>query len=166
MFEPLESRILLDAIKEPYLQAVGQDSIYVLLEADAQSTATVEYGLDTAYGLQAATESTEPTAYGNYVHNIKLSGLAPNTLYHYRAGHGATTSQDYTFRTAPQPGTGFRFGFMADSRTGNAVHAQVASLMDTLDPMVIGSSGDTAVVPTWEAWTGEFFLPEQQALNA
>ncbi len=167
-FEPLEPRLLLDAVKDPYLQSVMTDSMYVLQEADDQTAAVVEYGLTSGYGSQASTESTELTRAdrGFYTHNIKLTGLQPNTQYHYRVTHGATTSADKTFWTAAEPGTSFRFGFMADSRTNKQVHGDMAALMDTFDPRMIVFGGDTNAEATWNSWDKEFFLAEQEALNA
>ena len=43
--EVLEPRLMLDAVRTPYLMGVTTDSVYVLLEATASSpTATVDYG--------------------------------------------------------------------------------------------------------------------------
>ena len=68
----------------------------------AQSvTASVEFGLDTGYGMTAA--DAAPSA----VHQILLSGLAPATTYHYRLvahnRHGLVTGADRTFKSKPQP---------------------------------------------------------------
>ena len=170
----------MDAIKEPYLQAPMSDSMYVLLEADSLEKVQVDYGLTESYGMQAFTESTESTdaSQGYYMHNIKLTGLGglgllPNTQYHYQVSHGGeggTTSADKTFYTAAQPGDAFCFGFMADSRTGMAVHAQMVDLMDMFDPRMLIHGGDTNDVSTWDSWTDEFFLEgqvtEQYALIA
>jgi len=171
MFEALEARLLLDAMKEPYLQAVMSDSMYVLLEATDETAAVVDYGLTDSYGMQASTESTESTnaSEGYYVHNIKLTGLQANTEYHYSVTHGTTpkySSEDKTFWTAAEPGTDFSFGFMADNRTDTTVHAQMLALMDTFDPRMLIHGGDTNSVSSWDNWTSEFFLPEQQALIA
>ncbi|NQU23179.1 MAG: tandem-95 repeat protein [Candidatus Nealsonbacteria bacterium] len=172
--EPLERRLLLSAVKEPYLQAVTMDSIYVLVEADnIAADARVDYGLSyNNYDSHAITESTEYTDRGNYVHNVKLTDLLPNTQYHYSVTHGVTTSADKTFWTAAQPGTDFRFGFMADSRsdagTGldQTVHGKMAALMDTFDPRMIVFGGDTNEYATWDSWNQDFFISQQQTLNA
>jgi len=166
-FERLEPRVLLDAVKDPYLQAALADSVWVLVEADdAQAPATVEYGLTSGYGMEAITESTEATDRGYHVHNVKLTGLEPNTQYHYRVTHGATTSADRTFWTAVEPGTAFRFGYMSDSQAGRGIHAQCATLMASLNPRMITFGGDASDDPTWESWDEDFFVPEQEALNA
>ena len=168
VLEPLEARVLLDAVREPYLQAVAADSVYVLLEADSADDATVEYALDLGSGpaATATTESVEATAGGNYVHNVKLTGLQAGTQYEYRAGHGATTSGEYTFVTAAEPGEGFRFAWLADPRSNVAVHDTIAGRIDGYDPAFSLYGGDLCVDSSWSSWDDEFFVPNQQALAA
>ena len=52
-------------------------------------------------------------------HTIEITGLAPDTKYGYALG-GVTQSQNYSFRTAPEPGsrTSFTFAYASDSRDG------------------------------------------------
>ncbi len=66
---------------------------------DEVSDSVVEYGLDDSYG-QTASESADVTD-----HDVSLTGLSPDTTYHYRvgstdpSGNGPTWSGDYTFTT-------------------------------------------------------------------
>ena len=63
----------------------------------------VEFGTTTAYGSwRRPTPGTPPGT----SHSVPLSGLNPNTLYHYRvksrdAAGNLATSGDFTFTTAP-----------------------------------------------------------------
>ena len=109
------SAALADAIKPvPWLAGVTQDSVYACLEANNTTPAAlVEYGLTAGYGSSASTESTDATTSGTSVHNVKLTGLAANTEYHYRVTQGSSVSPDYTFWTAPEPGTPAHWGFAA-----------------------------------------------------
>ena len=52
-------------------------------------------------------------------HEIALNGLEPDSLYNYRISVGANTL-NYSFRTAPLPGTRkpFVFAYASDSRSG------------------------------------------------
>ncbi|MEI7898315.1 MAG: T9SS type A sorting domain-containing protein, partial [bacterium] len=68
------------------------------------TTATFEYGLTTAYGTTlAATPGTVTGAVVTPV-SIAITGLVPNTLYHYRAkgisSSGTTLGNDMTFTTS------------------------------------------------------------------
>lgn len=166
LFEQLEPRLLLDALGEPYLQAVDANSVYVLLEADTTADAEVKYGLTSAYGDTATTESTEVTEGSNRIHNIQLTGLLPNTQYHYQVIQGGTTSADYTFWTAPPAGTDFRFAWMADPRSNPTVHGAIAGLIDGFDPRFSLYGGDLCNSATRSSWNAEFFVPEERALIA
>lgn len=71
---------------------------------DEASNSVVEYGLTTSYG------STASNAANVTSHSIPLSGLAANTLYHYRvsstdASANTATSSDRTFQTLQVPAT-------------------------------------------------------------
>jgi hypothetical protein len=61
---------------------------------DTNSTTTFRYGTTTAYGV---TVSNVPVVNGEAHANV--SGLSPNTTYHYTIDGG----NDVTFRTAPNP---------------------------------------------------------------
>jgi parallel beta-helix repeat protein len=78
---------------------------------DWRGTATdIRYGDTTAYGATATAQTANPTPFssGGPFQEVRLTGLAPGTTYHYSIGGGA----DQTFTTAP---TGnFRFDVMAD----------------------------------------------------
>jgi len=62
-------------VRTPYLQAVTQNSVYVLVECDSSDPVTVEYGETSLYGSSAVTESTSQPDTGKWVHEIKLTGL-------------------------------------------------------------------------------------------
>jgi uncharacterized protein YneR len=53
-------------------------------------------------------------------HEIQLHGLKPNNTYDYRLVYGGDTTQRFSFRTAPKPGsrTAFTFAYASDSRSG------------------------------------------------
>lgn len=150
----------------PYLQAVTTNSIYVLVESTSSDPVTVEFGPTAAYGKSARTESVELTTNSTYVHNIKLSGLEPNTAYHYRARQERGVSADASFRTAVLPRTSFRFAWMADCRTGNAVHDTISRRILQADPVVALYGGDLCISSTYGAFKSQFFRPNQLAESA
>lgn len=53
-------------------------------------------------------------------HEVQIDGLKPNTQYEYRLVYGADTTQSFSFRTAPKPGSrgAFTFAYASDSRSG------------------------------------------------
>jgi predicted phosphodiesterase len=150
----------------PYLQAVTSNSIYVLAECDSTSTVRVDYGTTTSYGSSATTESTTATTASpvTYVHNIKLTGLQPNTLYHYKVTQGTSSSADSTFRTAVLPGTGFRFAWLADFRTNTSIHDGIATRVKNANPAFSLYGGDLCADSTYSMFKNEFFRTNELSL--
>jgi hypothetical protein len=72
------------------------------------STSHFEYGIDTNYGSQTA-ESSPSSASTAVAATAPVTGLLPNTTYHYRTvgsnAAGSITGNDQTFTTAPAPPT-------------------------------------------------------------
>ena len=153
-------------LASPYLQAVTTSSVYVLVESTSTDAITVEYGLTKAYGFQAQTASCDTTTDSTFVHNIKISGLSPNTRYHYRAVHKAWKSDDASFQTAPNPGTSFRFAWMADFRTGVTVHDSIAKRVKEAHPLMSLYGGDLAINSKYASFKQQFFRPQELALIA
>jgi len=160
-----------DAVKStPWLCGVTTNSVYACLEANNTTAATVNYGLTTAHGMSATTTSsggsTQLTSGSNYVHNIPLTGLQPNTQYHYKVTQGASVSADYTFWTAPLPGTPAHWGFAADCRTNTGTHNTIAAKIATYNPRMMVYGGDLCYSNTYSYWNDEWFVANQNALNA
>jgi phosphodiesterase/alkaline phosphatase D-like protein len=92
----------------PLSPAVAATTARIDWTTDEPASSQVEYGTSTTYGsLQPATLTDDPTtgtSLGVVTHSIVLSGLQPNTPYHYRvkskdkAGNEAV-SEDRTFTT-------------------------------------------------------------------
>ena len=162
--EALEPRLLLDAVRTPWLAGVTDTAIYACIEATDTSTAVVDYGETSSYGMQAGTENTQ-AAGSNYVHNIKLTGLQANTQYHYRVTHGSYVSPDYTFWSAPLAGTSVRWGFAADCRSDPGIHNTTAAQMDSQNARMWVYGGDLCYAATYDYWDTEWFVANQEALN-
>jgi len=152
----------------PYLQAVTTNSIYVMVECDSTTAATVQYGPTTLYGSTATTESYLATNASpvTYVHRVKLTGLSANTQYHYRASHGGAWSSDSTFYTAVQPGTPFRFAAYADTRTQTSIHNNIAGRAKNANPRFTLMCGDTCDNSSYNSYKTEWFVSNELALQA
>ena len=152
-------------VMSPYLQGVTRSSVYVLIESTVQDTVVVLYGTGAAPSAMAAKSTMiVPTTGSTYVHKVWITGLNPNTLYHYRAVQNADTSVEAAFRTAPEPGTPFRFAWFADCRSGTAVHDSIATRIAEAAPVVSLYGGDLASSPRYTAWKSEFFRAPQLGL--
>jgi uncharacterized lipoprotein YddW (UPF0748 family) len=81
---------------------IGEAEATIIWTTDKASSSQVEYGLTTAYGSVSELDTSLVT-----MHIVELSGLQPNTLYHYRvisaSADGSTTSGDHTFTTSGPP---------------------------------------------------------------
>ncbi|MCX6927053.1 MAG: fibronectin type III domain-containing protein, partial [Verrucomicrobia bacterium] len=156
----------------PMLQGGTATNVYVLAECSVNATSpmTVNYGTSTNYGASATTGSSKTTSRPSYVHAIKLTGLQPNTLYHYQLVGQSTTSPDYTFRTVVTPGTPFRFAWSCDYRNGLAVHGQIsrASLSSNnvpTPPLFSLSAGDYASDNAYSSWTNQWLVADELTLE-
>ncbi len=156
-----------DIVMNPYLQAVDTGGVTVLVECNSTVAASVDFGTTASYGSTASTASTKTTTNTTYVHRVRLTGLAADTLYHYRARHGASTTGDFTFRTAVAPGTPYRFAFLADFRTNTAPHDRVAQrVLNTDQPRVAFYGGDLCNDSTYAVFKSEFLRANELALAA
>ncbi len=154
-------------VRTPYLQAVTQNSVYVLVECDSSDNVTVEYGRTTSYGNSAITEVTAQPDAGKWVHEIKLTGLMANTQYHYRATQdGLNYSSDYSFKTAAPPGTPFRMAIIGDMRSNPVIWDKIAGQIISYNPAFMVLTGDLCVDGSYNAWNNEFFTANNMILSA
>ena len=150
-------------IMQPYLQAVTQNSIYVLVECNVTDTVFVNYGLTSSFGSIAKTESVIQTTQipATYVHRIKLINLQSNTTYFYKAAQGPSVSLTSNFITAVPAGTPFRFVWMADCRTGTKVHDRISQKINLTNAAFSLYGGDLCYDNTYDYWKNEFFRPDE-----
>lgn len=153
-------------LMSPYLQAVTENSVYVLVESATNDAVTVEFGRSTAYGQSARTESVEKTTENTMVHNIRLEGLSPNTEYYYRVLQSTMTTPGGSFRTAPPPGTPFRFAWLADFRTNVSVHDTIALHAAEANPVMLLYGGDLCMNSKYTSFKEQFFRPIELSLIA
>ena len=81
---------------------ITQTSADITWDTDTSANSLVSYGVDTAYG------NTGSDAGYVVAHTIPLTGLMPDTLYHYQVSSSDTVGNtgstgDFTFRTLPPP---------------------------------------------------------------
>lgn len=100
----------------------------------ADEPSTVEVGKGLAYSLQVTgTVKAQPGGLG-FLHEAELTGLTPDTVYHYHVGGPGAWSDDFSFRTPPaDPCAPVRIMFLGDGR----------------------SDGDTGSSPRWPGIVAE-----------
>lgn len=141
-----------DLSVQPYLQAPRPDSILVLFETDVEAGGSVRYGKTAEFG------STASSLGEGSRHEVLLSGLEPNTLYHYQALiDGEPAGTPGTFTTAPTEPVPFTFLVYGDTRSDAAAHGLIISRMLEHPAAFAVNTGDLVssgeVVAQWE----EFF---------
>ncbi len=95
-------------IEGPFINILEADGAVISFTTNLPVQATVLVG-GRAFADKAATTQ----------HEIKVTGLQPNTNYDYTVRYG-DLSQNYSFKTALKPGakTAFTFAYASDSRNG------------------------------------------------
>ncbi len=141
---------------EPYLQYPTPTAISILWETTEPLPGEVEFGETEALG-QKVIESDKPRTF----HEVRLTGLKPGTLYHYRVRSGEAVSPIYTFRTAPPEGTRrWRLAVYGDSRSNPAVHRAIVEQIARKQVDLIVHTGDMVLNGKNHAlWAREFFGP-------
>lgn len=136
--------------------------------ATAQSVAkpVLDLGTSAAYGLVVQVESRAVRGVATVYHHARLSGLRPDTTYHYRLRHQGSVSPDRTFRTAPDgPASPFRFTAFGDQGVGADSAASTARIAREKPAFHVhagdlcyanstgsGGSSQTFDVNVWDAW--------------
>lgn len=125
-------------VRQPYLQDPRGSSIVVRWETAARLDGVVEYGLSAGYGLQV----TQPDS--TTEHELVLTGLLQDTVYHYRCISGGDTSADRVFRSRASPPARLRFVVLGDPHGDSSVNQRVADrLAQTVPgPALVASTGD------------------------
>lgn len=95
-------------VEGPFVNMVGPESVVISFTISQESSAIVKVG-DTPFESVASR-----------IHEVKIDGLSPETEYPYEVTVGGNRFQ-FSFRTAPAPGTRkpFTFSYASDSRSGN-----------------------------------------------
>lgn len=97
---------------------ITKTSAIVSWTTDEPATSQVEYGLNSAYGSIIASDAALVIS-----HTLKITGLEPNTVYHYRvdskdAANNDVLSNDYVFTTAQEAITVMTYNVLNGSGVG------------------------------------------------
>ena len=144
----------MNIIKGPYLQFNRSKDMLVLWETDDAGASRVDYGVTEELGHYV--EQTELVT----LHRVELSGLEPETTYHYRIRTDDASSDTFTFCTEVNESTPFIFAAFGDSRTTPEQSSAVGRQMASHEPHFLLHSGDLVSNGTaYEQWEEQFFAP-------
>ncbi|MCZ7584331.1 MAG: fibronectin type III domain-containing protein [Deltaproteobacteria bacterium] len=134
--------------------------------SNAVTASQVQYGPTASYGNNVnGTYEALPEGRGN-AHIVEITGLDPNSTYHYRVGDGGSNwSADYLFSTVSESTdmcTPVKFVAMGDSRssTGDGASIYWSTVMDAAtdeEPQFVLFNGDAIAEGDqqesgWEDW--------------
>ncbi len=126
----------------PYLQNVTSTGVTVCLTSTG-ADATVEYGLDSSYGSEVSSSTPIVIGYGSQpLFQVRIDGLDPSTVYHYRVTSGGETTADKFFTTTVDPGDAFSFCAYGDNRNPTFEMEAIATAMAGEFPDLVVHSGD------------------------
>jgi len=132
---------------------------------DVTCTGEVEWGPTGSYGY------LEPSAPSVTRHEVAITGLSPNTLYHYRVRvEGTPLTQDATFTTAPDTqATAISFTIQGDSRSAPATCEAIfdAMLPETRNGfcVTLGDLPGRGEDHITDYWQSHFFTPARNYIN-
>lgn len=159
-------------VRHPYLQRAGADEVTVVWTTDVATDSVVRWG-----ATPDALDEVTTIAGARTQHEVRLTGLAPSTTYHYAVGSSAGTLSGgdgaHQLRTAPPVAspTKFRAWVVGDSGTGNAAQAAVRDAMLAHVgpwglPELYVHVGDMAYTDgTTDQFTDRFFAPYREILR-
>ncbi len=151
-------------LMKPYLQALSDNSVIVMVETDNQSPVTVEYGLSEKLEMKAKTSffmETDKRRNNTYVHRIKLENLNSNSTYFYKATHENDVSDVVEFRTAPISNYPFLFAVTGDNRSNPFDHSRKSKKMKRFKPLFSIYTGDLCYDGKYGSWKSEFFTEDE-----
>src|SRR5690349_13960223 len=107
----------------PYLQNGNTSAVTVRWRTSSSADSMVRYGLTSGSLTSSVSDATPKTE-----HELRITGLAPNTTYFYSVGTATTTlasGATYFFVTAPTGAKPTRLWVLGDPGTGNSSQTQV-----------------------------------------
>ncbi|MFZ5942406.1 MAG: fibronectin type III domain-containing protein [Bacteroidota bacterium] len=87
--------------RKPYLQSPSMNSMTISWHDTSAVGTKVEYGTGPELG-QSTSGTSELVAVPYRWHTVKLTSLAPGTVYYYRVSSGSASSPVYRFKTLPE----------------------------------------------------------------
>lgn len=106
----------------PYLQVPTQSSVIVRWSTDIPTSTKLTFGFESSFHFGVRFNSDQTTD-----HEVKISGLIPNTVYSYSIGSMDSMlmiSENLFFRTLPEKGSVGPYSFMVIGDAGQGTQPQ------------------------------------------
>ncbi|MCX7957539.1 MAG: metallophosphoesterase family protein [Deltaproteobacteria bacterium] len=149
--EPIEITDYKPFVKGPYVMYTDTTSSTIMWQTEKTEPSVADYG-ENQISLKRISGKED------VLHEIKIEGLKPDTLYYYRVGDGNNMTEFFTFKTSPAISKPFRFAAYSDSQSYPERHSRLIPMIANLGPAFILHAGD-AVERGWEEerWQTEVF---------
>lgn len=151
-------------LKGPYLSWMNDPKTTMTISwqtPEENNLMLVEYGNDSNYGSIKSVINEQWN-----IHYTELTGLKPNTTYHYRiispTNNHSQLLEDHWFKTAPNGTQAFSFVAYGDSRPdlfGNSGHGIICNQISTTisNPAFVLHTGDYVFQSNFESQWDQFF---------
>lgn len=133
--DPIEITDYKPFLKGPYIMYTTSTSTIIMWETERTEPSVVDFGKNQISLKRITAES-------NTIHEVKIAGLEPDTLYYYRVDDGANMTDFFTFKTSPVKNRPFRFAAYSDSQNYPERHSKLIPLIARLGPSFILHAGD------------------------
>ena len=148
----------------PYLTGTTVNTTVINWMSATPGNGSVSYATDAAYRTSGAYTRRVTAGADSTLHHVVLTGLLPDTPYHYQVTSGGRVSDDHTFRTFPETGP-FTFIVYGDTQeqlpyfTQAERHALVAERIAATEPetLFVLHVGDTVCDAESEDEWNRFF---------
>jgi hypothetical protein len=168
---------------EPYLQLSAPDSVAIVWWSSEDVPGTLEWGVSLyrelttsqprpAEAITTVIGGTEDRSSHPFRHEVRLTGLSPDTTYRYRVRQG-NSQREAQFTTAPGLETDFTFVVAADPESKgtepirSAIHRSVLGLALTKNPRFLVYAGDLVdqgnAQDDWDAFWSDVVGPTSPA---
>ncbi|WP_317136412.1 metallophosphoesterase family protein [Methanochimaera problematica] len=147
---PVSANSQISEVSGPYVTNTGQSSAFVNWISGEESSFKLFYDDELNYTKMAGySKILEKPDYNPAacLYRAELSGLVPDTVYHYKITGEGFESGDCTFRTFPKSG-GFSFVVIGDTHAsggtgdGNYIRSLLASEISGQEPLFVIFTGD------------------------
>jgi predicted phosphodiesterase len=154
---------------QPYLQAVTDSSIVIMVESDSPDPISVNFGTSSnSMNLSSKTifYKTTENSTKTYLHRIYLNHLNPYTKYNYTISENGVNYLGNFTTASKDDATNFTFAIMGDCRSQVKIHSKIAENIIEKEPYFSIYLGDLCHSPTYSSWKDEFFIPSELKLIA
>lgn len=144
----------------PYLQNVLDNHAVIMWNTALPTKSVIEYG-ESQHNTNVISDDILKTT-----HEIKIDSLKQETQYYYRIKVDDSLTEWYSFKTAVNPNSPFKFIAYGDTQMNFLRHTEIVEQIRKHDFDFILHCGDAVQRGLRSDWDTEFFEPLKQVLTS